>query len=300
MLIISSAFLLYGYGEMLFSMMTRRSKAAQKASLKFQYCVIILIVVFSLIFGTTVSPDLLFRFAVENLSNVHFLLVVLSLTIIPITHLFGGYTVVKALEKNNPLTRHNDDSDFMGKSTNTKDFLEQNEAIVSEVLRYDQELKRWPYMIYKFFLKLVVPIEISRLCFNIFEAVEVTSGMGFQFGFVFTAVLLSFSSLLSAVCCFEIGVAIGEKILAKVKRAILVLKIDIIESIIAFIFLAKEFGLFSSDADATFMVQINFFYFGYCTLIPIVALIGAEKVRKILEERDQFVRVSSYSEGCNL
>jgi len=124
--------------------------------------------------------------------------------------------------------------------------------------------------------------------------------MGFQFGFVFTAILLSSSSLLSAVCCFEIGVAIGEKILAKVKRAILVLKIDIIESIIAFIFLAKEFGLFSSDADATFMVQINFFYFGYCTLIPIVALIGAEKVRKILEERDQFVRVSSYSEGCNL
>ncbi len=90
--------------------------------------------------------------------------------------------------------------------------------------------------------------------------------------------------------------AIGKKVLAKSKRALILLIINIPVSVIAAFDLMYEIGLFQLDLELKHLVKVCGFWFAICVLIPVLNLTGAVKVHKILKQRDDFAKFSTYTD----
>jgi len=83
--------------------------------------------------------------------------------------------------------------------------------------------------------------------------------------------------------------------LAKSKRAIVLLKACTVLSIIKCLFVGKfiDFALIT-DTQGT----LWYLWFAFSEFVPALSLAGARKVRKVLEGRENFVRVSSSPEDA--
>lgn len=259
LLILSSILTLIGCIEMLFAMTKRKSGFAQKSLLKFQLGIIGAICAWNL--QNKLHFD--FKFFLFERSLIAFPLSV-------VINLAGAFAVLKAFKKNHPLAR--------SQGTQDADFLEQNEVIASQLLKYDEQLKRWPYQIYRFWLRFVIFMEIFLIPITLLKFKE--ENMRNE------AITLIIWSLL-AFCCYEMEMVFRRKMLEKSKKALFHLKICIflsglIPAIIA-IFNKKFFSLETLYAA------------GFFSVLPLITLVGAFYVNRIIEQRDQFVKVSSYS-----
>jgi len=134
-------FLFYGCCEMLFGMKQKKAGLAQKSLTKFQVSMI------GWMLGSLFKRSN--QGSVLSSPSPAALILIVGLLLIISINLVGGFAVIKAFKKNHPLARKNDSETLDALLT---DFLQQNEAIASELLKYDQQLERWPYLIYKFWL----------------------------------------------------------------------------------------------------------------------------------------------------
>jgi len=273
----------YGCGEMLFAINRRKSSAAQRSFLKFQYYLI-----GALIYVAVVQETIDMR-----TEPVHFVLsiyVVISVIVLFI----GGHAVLKAFQNNHPLRRQDKSESSEVSNPFLTDFLEQNEAIASEVLKYEQKLNSWPYLVYNWWLKLAVVFEICVIFGCIFSLTMIELfHLRFSFSlFLFIGALIL--SLFNAYSRFEMEAAVRTRTLARSKRAVLLLKISIVSTMFSYLFVAIK-------VDSSLFHQLEFLiptfkWFGIFAVIPVLCLAGAVKVHKLIEERDCFARISSFPE----
>jgi len=138
---VSSFLGLLGCGEMLFAIVKLRSAFAQKGLIKLQYSIVGTIIGFCGMNAFDYHPSFLFDICVD-----------IAFPVSLIIGIFGGLAVLRTFKKNHPLVRLEGPQDA--------DFLEQNGVIACELLKYDKQLERWPYKVYKFWLKIVIAVEI--------------------------------------------------------------------------------------------------------------------------------------------
>jgi len=282
-------FFLYGCIEMLYAMKKKKSRVAQEGFVQFQYALI----------SSVSMAELSLRHLVENPSP--FLWLQWSYMVFsPVVNLVGGRAVLGVFKKNHPLTRMDASKALEDEN---KDFLEQNEAIASEFSKYDKQLRRCPYFIYKWVLKFSVVFEIIFIFQDAFLSLSKIwqDGIGyyktdlFMYPFLLGWVI---SSLLNAYSCFQMEIATRTKNLTKAQNAIGLFKICIVLSVIKCPFVGKCSDL-DRISDEDLLVWF-LSWFACSTLIPVFGLLGALKVKKILEERETFVKVSSYSQDTYL
>ena len=154
------------------------------------------------------------------------------------------------------------------------DFLEQNGVIACELLKYDKQLERWPYKVYKFWLKIVIVIEIILIALLTFlgassfwnskTIAELGHGV---FIFIFCS--------LTAFCCYEMEVALRTKGLDKSKKVLLHLKVCTFISTLY----PAIWPIFS---DTKFLTLENL-QGGAFSLLPLTTFIGTFHVHKVIE-----------------
>jgi len=266
---INHVLLLFGCGQMLFGMMKKKAISAQKAVLKLQIALIssVCYLVIQIILKG-------FGF---NLSLIG-TLKVFVVPIIAAVNLIAGLAVLKAFKKNHPLARQEPLPDI------SRDFLQQNEAIAAEILKYDQQLDSWPYLIYKIWLGLcfVLNLFLFWTVSTMLVKISQTGARDLEI-----SIFCLYFGFLNVVCSYEMFVALRRRLLDRSKRAIFLLKIFISVTIIILVIweFPKE-GLFDS-----------LIYLVCCISVPLMTLIGALRVRNILEQRENFVKISSYNSG---
>jgi len=292
---VSFTFLLVGCAGMMLAIPKGKSSLAQKCFFIFQFCMIASIIALCL-----KAQEL--ALGAPSLPIKYELFVYLALIIIPTTHLVGCFAILRVFRKNHPLAKFNKTHSFDGIDEFKREFLEQNETIASELRRYDKQLKRWPYVVYKWWLKCIAFLEIMVIldyifssCLEIFvkkthlnfsfEAIILLSLAGIVIDFLRTVIIVY--------SCLVTGVAIRTKVLAKAKEAVFSLKICVLVSIITYLL---AIGTVCLDPDVTKkdLLFVSISELIYRTLIPVFTLIGALKVYKIIEKRDPFVKASSY------
>jgi len=283
---IGFVFFLYGCGKMLYAINKKKSRVAQEGFVQFQYALCS-----SVIFLISAKQQL------EDLSAFDWLFL-FEIVLSPVINLLGGFAVLQMFKKNHPLTRPNA---LQVPEETGQDFLEQNEMIASEFSKYDEQLNRWPYLIYKWVLKMSVASELAFFFQYILPYLSKLSQMSdlerkrAEIGFHMLPFLIGWgiSSLLNAYSCFQMEIAMRTRHLVKSRRAIALLKICTVLSIIRGPFVGecpKFAGLF-------YLEDLHWYLrFAYSLLVPVFSLLGALKVKKIIEERESFVQVSSYSE----
>jgi len=277
--------LFYGCGEMLFALIRRKSRVAQRSFLKFQYYFVGSIMMFAVLMRSIIWKARQVGFGMTEL------LLCIGLGFVPIIHLFGGYAVLRAFKKNHPFRKaaNSEASDPLGTT-----FLEQNEALVSEVSRHDQNLNRWPYVVYNWWLKLTVAFEILVIFGGIFSLIMTKSldKMLSLTGLLLIGALVL--SLFNAYARFAMEMAMRTRNLTRSKRAVILLKISVVSSILSYLLVAIEI-----HAQALAEVEIfipSFKSLAFFAAIPVLCLFGAFKVHKLIEERDPFAKFSSYNE----
>jgi len=103
--------------------------------------------------------------------------------------------------------------------------------------------------------------------------------------------------LLNPYSCFQMEVAARTRSLTKSKRVLALLKIVAVLSIVRCL-LIVSFLLLIPESWVERALDIS--YLGFTVLATVICLIEAFKVQKILAERDQLIKVSSYSEDAYL
>jgi len=221
----------------------------------------------------------------------------IALMVAPIVHIVGGFAVLRAFKKNHPLRKNYSSPQALEEEDSiTKEFFEQNEAIAAELLKFDEQLNKWQSLAYRWWLKFVVVLETARVFQYIFNlTLFIKSGF---LGILPQFAALTLSLFLSAWSGLEIEIAITMKSLARSKRAILLSNICLIVSIITCIAFASDGDMNLVPTESTFLICL--FSFAYCGLIPLVTLIGALSVEKVLEQREKFANISSFDDESYL
>jgi len=269
---------------MLYAINKKRSRIAQESFLKFQYVLI---------------SSAIYVLSFIELNNEFFWLQLFYFIFSPVLHLIGGFAVLQVFRKNHPLAR------LRGSQVSedmNQNFLEQNEVIATEFSKYDKQLNRWPYFIDKCLLKFSAVFELIFLCHHalayLLSALSLSESrreyLKFDFYIDLFLVLVTIFPFLNACSCFQMEVATRTRNLAKVKIVFTLFKICSFLSIINCFFVGKVRYL-DSLTNEGFLWS-----FVFSVIVPFPGLIGAAKVKKIIEQRDRFVKVSSYSEDLNL
>lgn len=148
-------------------------------------------------------------------------------------------------------------------------------------------VNRWPYLVYKFWLKFVMVLEIF-----LFSA-ETVSGIQHMWRFPSMKALIEpipmlITCSLTAFCCYEMEVVLRTNLLTKSQKAIFRLKLCILVSIIT----AGIVEVNEKKLDSPSQLGAMFVVF---SLPPAITLIGALFTNKIIEQRDCLAKFSSYS-----
>ena len=284
--IIGLLFFLYGCGEILYSIKTKNSRIAQQSVVKFQY-------------NLTSSAMSCGLCVIERFEDLNILwLPMFYFLFTPIVHLIGGHFVLKAFKQNHPLVRR---AASQVPDDTTEDFFEQNEAVTSEISRYNQQLNTWPYFVYKCWLKFAVLFEVSIILgyFLYYFARDLIREKRLPLEIALFGVLVVLSCL-KGYSCFEMEVTTRTRALRKSERVIFLLKISTGLSLIAYLFVGIDIWLQKGFYIKSSVVSPYLLWFACVVLVPLVSLFGALKVKKILEQRESFVRVSSFTEKCYL
>jgi len=288
---ISFTSLLFGSIGMMHSLDKRKSRIAQHSYVVFQLSVMASVLAFLFI-----TNDIsLYNRAYSSKFRVFFVCTVLIVG--PIVCLGGGFAVLRVFKKNHPLNRLNlckisEDTDPL-----IKEFVEQNEAIASELAKYDKQLKRWPYLIYKWCLRLSALYNI--LLFFGFLIIAVIMDKMTNIFILTQAIILSFAALLIAFCCIFMDVVMRTKVLAQSTKAIFYWKICMIVAIFACLLGEVRTYLYPNSFKRDNNALKVAFFINY-VLIPMFNLIGALHIHKKIGKRDQFARLSSYDDESYL
>jgi len=284
--------LLFGSGEMLYAMKKRRGKIARKSFCRLRYSLMGLvthILMIMILEGVSWFRDL------DNGVRQFEYFTVFCAICIPILDLIGGSGVNEIFKKKYLLLKSKVENQ-VEKDEVARDFLKQNEAIESKVLKYDKQLNTWGYIVYKWWLKFTIVFEVMRICHQ-FEYIisDIYKGKG---GLLFGELGLFISFCLSAWAGLEIEAVITTKVLKKSERALVLLKICMIASIMTYL----VFGIVSNGSFDLIVIKSNMslwylFSFGYCCLIPIVNFVGARSLNMIIEQRDKFAQVLSFADN---
>jgi len=283
---------------MLHAIKKKKSKVAQEGFVKFQYALTSSV---TMLGGTALGR----RFTgLTTIADWIGLLMWLYIVFSPIVHLVGGFAVLQVFKRNHPLARLRGSQVLEALD---QDLLEQNEAIASELSKYDEQFGRWPYFVYTWLLKFCVVLELISL----FQyALPILIGLGqmsekkkkdspVDFFVYLLLIEWALSSFLNAYSCFEMEVAMRTRMLEKTKRALFLLKICTVFAISKCLFAAR-FSSLRETFDVSETLPSHFFWVGCFVVAPVLTLIGAFRVKNILEQRDNFVKVSSYSEDSYL
>jgi len=285
---IGYVFYLYGCCQMLYAIRRKKSRIAQEAFLKFQYAFI----------SSIAYLQAVLEVSFGSLPGNTQIKAVYIITF-PIVPLVGGFFVLRVFKKNHPLTRLRGSQ--VSEDVN-QDFLEQNQVIAAEFSKYDEQLNKWPYFIYKWLLKSSVIFELIflfqyglpnlSLLWRMSE--EYRQFQGIDFFMDLFVIVWCTTSLLNAYSCFQSEIGLRTKNLAKTKRAIVLFKVGIVLAIIKCILNGKDEDLEDMIKSKTFL------WFAGSIIVPIFGIVGALRAKKIIEERDEFVKVSSYSQDLYL
>ena len=286
---ISFILLFLGVGGMLLAILQRRSATAQKSFFLLQLSMVGSLVAFLLIVKDVIE-------APKNYFIPEGFFVTFILIPTPIIHLFGGSAVLEVFKKNHPLVKQSMAQNFNEMDPVAKAFYEQNQTIASELLKYDQLLTRWLYFIYKWWLKLVAFLEIMFICGYILNMLAIIGISLDDIILPVEKIVLAISSLFLTWSCFLMGVAITTKSLVKSKRAIFLFRISLIVSIIGYLLAVRRnyLNLNQIDGNRALLYSSDFAYY---ISIPVICLFGAQRTQRVIEQRDNFARVSSYSGG---
>jgi len=265
---INPLFFMYGCCQVLYAIKQKKSGVAQEGFVKLQYSLITSAIAMGYVLSLVDTGQGLWLFL--------FYFVLSS-----VVHCVGGFAVVRVFKKNHPLTRLAEGSKIP-EDLNNRDFLEQNEAIASEFSKYDKQLNAWPYFLYRCLLKFSVIAEISFAFRFTFRYLLITwqklqSDENASNIDLYILAGLVFSSVLNAFACFHMEIATRTRMLKKLKRALVMIKICTLLSIIKcpltirYISLDKKF----IDYDSS-----SLFWFACSVLAPPLCLIGSLKAKK--------------------
>jgi len=263
---ISHILLFIGCGQMLFGMAKKKTRIAKSSLTKFQ-----VIMVGSVAYLVLQISAGAIKFNINPVG----ILRTFALPFIVVIHLIGGFAVLKAFKKSHPLERHD--------SNISKDFWHQNEVIAAELEKYDEQLERWSYMIYKLWLWLSFFFEILLFCGSALAIVEELQTDERRLGYpIFQTICFG----LNAVCSSEMLFVLKRKVFTRSRRTILLLKICIAVTVTILAVLG--------------IIRKNFIFFvidlAFHTLIPLINLIGAVFVNRILQERDKIANALSFDD----
>ena len=289
---LSSLFLVLGCGQMLYGVTRMKAKVVQKGFLSFQYSVITAIAVH---LYTLTRDGNKFKLLPNYYTFIDWVIFAL-VAILPITHVILGFFVIRVFKKNHPLERK-ETSDGMNQAS--REIFEQYEVIAGEIWKYDKQLNRWPFVVYKWWLTIVIAYEIYRLDIN-FTVLAMMCATEVDWPTVRfeTGLLLMF--ILSAFAAFTMESAMKTKALRDSKVSVIVLIVCIFEALAVCIFTDKENAFvtvdINYDTDGRSEMVLYLLWIAYCLAIPVISLFGAYKGYKIIKERDHYVKVSNYSD----
>jgi len=230
---------------MFYAIKERRPKTAQQSFLKFQYSMIICTLGLFVIIWS-VDPDI-------YLDYPYGLLIFSALTIIPGSHLGGGFAIMRAFRESERLAREkicNASEISEEANPHVRDFLKQNETLQAEVLKYDEQLERYGVKVYRCWLKFVAIFEVLRICGYLLFTITTLIPHGENVpGQSYAVIALFLSSLLRLYSCFKPENAIAKKLALNSERAVIALKVCILVSIISYLFLARGSIVFSDEQD---------------------------------------------------
>ena len=274
--------LLFGCIQMFWAILTKKTKMAQQSLSKFHYS-FILSVISLLTMMVSKEDSKAFLFGSQE-GAFRFLI----LTILPISNHFGGTAILRVFKKSHPLERQKGLQLLGNIDQDERDMIEQNEAIESEVSKYDQQFNRYPYLAYRCWLKFAVLFDMLRIfayvVFIFMSLIHAEKSLYIDTETravkqLITLIIGLLSSILSVNSCFQIEAAIRKKSLEKSKRALGLLKVIFGTAGSAYMIIVSDLITFTGPEDA-FQNSIACYLLclGFCLLIPVVTFIGAKGV----------------------
>ena len=281
---ISCIFLFFGCYEMFSAIERQKSEMAQKSILKFQYSLGLLLI-------GSLTFMIWQKFVFKYYSTIA-LLVTFALPTISAVNLIGGLAVLKAFQMNHPLVRQCAPQASEDQIVGRDDLLAQNQVIAFELLRFDLQLESWSYLIYKWWLKFAVVLEIMMIPQNmVFQLSSIWRD--WQVKQVLAFLLPFLAHFMGAYCSYDMEVVLRTRMLTRSKRALSQLKICLLLSTVfsvvtPFLATKKHDFVFEEYLNSLLLNARNF------VLIPFITFIGAFMANRVIEERDHYVRVSTF------